>query len=144
MADIVLVGVDGSACGGRAAEFAARRAAPGGARLVAAFVIEWSPYTFNTPEENEVRHRRREEEIARARDQVLDPAVADLRSRGLEVEGVIRHGHVAQVLHDLARELGASEIVIGRIGTPRLQSLLFGSVAASLVQIAPVPVTVVP
>jgi nucleotide-binding universal stress UspA family protein len=144
MADLVLVGIDGSECGRRAAEFAARRAQAAGGRLVAAFVIEWSPYTFNTPEENEMRHRRREEEIARAHAQVLDPAVAALARSGLKVEGVVRHGHVAEVLHDLARELGASEIVIGRIGTPRLTSLLFGSVAATLVQIAPVPVTVVP
>ena len=144
MADLVLVGVDGSDCGRRAAEFAASRAEAAGARLVLAFVIEWSPYTFNTPEENEVRHRRREEEIARARAQVLDPAVAELAARGLAVESAVRHGHVAQVLHDLAQELGATEIVIGRIGIPRLKALLFGSVAASLVQIAPVPVTVVP
>ena len=44
-----------------------------------AYVIEWSPYSFNTPEENEKRHKRREEEIERAQSQVLDPLVASLQ-----------------------------------------------------------------
>jgi nucleotide-binding universal stress UspA family protein len=111
---------------------------------VAAYVIEWSPYTFNTPEENEQRHKRREEEIERARTQVLDPLVATLRSSGLEVEGVVRHGHAAQVLSDLAVEHGAAQIFIGRRGISKIAALLFGSVAGSLVQVSPVPVTVVP
>ena len=61
-----------------------------------------------------------------------------------EVEGVVRHGHAAQVLSDLAGETGADQIFIGRRGLSKLQALLFGSVAGSLVQISPVPVTVIP
>jgi nucleotide-binding universal stress UspA family protein len=144
MTDTMLVGIDGSEASRRAAEFAATRARAGRARLVAAYVIEWSPYTFNTPEENEQRHKRREEEIERARTQVLDPLVATLRSSGLEVEGVVRHGHAAQVLSDLAVEHGAAQIFIGRRGISKIAALLFGSVAGSLVQVSPVPVTVVP
>jgi len=144
MTDTMLVGVDGSESSRRAVEFAATRARAGRARLVAAYVIEWSPYTFNTPEENEQRHKRREEEIERARTQVLDPLVATLRSSGLEVEGVVRHGHAAQVLSDLARELDAAQIFIGRRGISAIAAMLFGSVAGSLVQVSPVPVTVVP
>lgn len=142
MTDTILVGVDGSEPCRRAADFAAKRAA--GARVVLAYVIEWSPYSFNTPEENEVRHKRREEEIERARTQVLDPLVTKLRASGLEVEGVVRHGHAAEVLSGLAGELGATQIFIGRRGVSTIQALLFGSVAGSLVQVAPVPVTVVP
>ena len=144
MTDTMLVGIDGSEASRRAAEFAATRARAGRARLVAAYVIEWSPYTFNTPEENEQRHKRREEEIERARTQVLDPLVATLRSSGLEVEGVVRHGHAAQVLSDLAVEHGAAQIFIGRRGISAIAAMLFGSVAGSLVQVSPVPVTVVP
>jgi nucleotide-binding universal stress UspA family protein len=144
MTDTMLVGVDGSESSRRAVEFAATRARAGRARLVAAYVIEWSPYTFNTPEENEQRHQRREEEIERARTQVLDPLVAGLRASGLDVEGVVRHGHAAQVLSDLARELDAAQIFIGRRGISTIAAMLFGSVAGSLVQVSPVPVTVVP
>ena len=144
MADTVLVGVDSSESSRRAADFAAGRAGAAGARLVVAYVIEWSPYTFNTPEENEQRHKRREEEIERARTQVLDPLIAELRAAGVETEAAVRHGHAAQVLAGLAREFGAAQIVVGRVGHSGIAALLFGSVAATLVQISPVPVTVVP
>ena len=144
MTDTLLVGVDGSECGRRAADFAVAHAKTGHARLVVAYVIEWSPYTFNTPEENEIRHKRREEEIQRAQTQVLDPLVSSLKGSGVEVEGVVKHGHPAQVLNDLARERGATEIFIGRRGHSKLAAMLFGSVAGTLVQISPIPVTVVP
>ena len=144
MTDILLVGIDGSEGARRAVDFAAARARAANARLVVAYVIEWSPYTFNTPEENELRHKRREEEIDRAQSQILDPLVGSLESAGADVEGVVRHGHAAHVLCDLAEEVGATEIFIGRRGLSKLEVLLFGSVAGSLVQISPVPVTVVP
>ena len=139
-----LVGVDGSDAGRRAAACAAARAKASRAKLLVAYVIEWSPYTFNTPEENELRHKRREEEIERAHGQVIDPLVAELRASGRTVEGVVRHGHAAEVLSGLAGEFGADQIVVGRRGLSKLAALLFGSVAGSLVQVAPVPVTVVP
>jgi len=143
MTDIMLVGVDGSESSRRAADFAALRAKASGARLVVAYVIEWSPYTFNTPEENEQRHKRREEEISRA-EAHLAPLLSELRAAGVEVEGVVRHGHAADTLSALAREHGAAQIFIGRQGVSRIAAMLFGSVAGSLVQISPVPVTVVP
>ena len=144
MTDVMLVGVDGSESGRRAVDFAVTRAKAAGARVVVAYVIEWSPYTFNTPEENEARHKRREEEVERAQTQVLDPLVAALRDSGVAVDSVVRHGHPAEVMCGLANELGAAQIFIGRRGTSKVAALLFGSVAGSLVQISPVPVTVVP
>jgi nucleotide-binding universal stress UspA family protein len=142
MTDSMLIGVDGSESSQRAIDFAVAQARAAGARVVVAYVIEWSPFTFNTPEENEQRHRRREEELERAHTRVLDPVV--LKAAGLEVEGVVRHGHAAEVLAGLAGEFGASQIFVGRRGQSKIASLLFGSVAGTLVQIAPVPVTVVP
>ena len=81
MTKVLLVGIDGSKCGERALEYAAEWAAASGHQLIVAHVIEWSPYTFNTPEENEMRHKRREEEIERAKAQVLDPFAAFRRSQ---------------------------------------------------------------
>ncbi len=144
MTDILLVGVDGSDCGVRAANFAARRAKDGNARLIVAYVIEWSPYSFNTPEENEQRHKRREEEISRAEGEILKPLVESLTKDGINAEGMVRHGHAAEVLSALATENKASQIFIGRRGLSKMKALLFGSVAGSLVQISPVPVTVIP
>ena len=144
MSDSFLVGVDGSDGSERAALFAIDRAKRMGAKLVVVYVIEWSPYSFNTPEENEVRHARREQEIALAREKVLDPLLAKMDTEGLETIGVVRHGHIAEVMNRLAREHSVAGMFIGRLGNGRLKSLLFGSVTSQLVQSAHVPVTVVP
>jgi len=144
MTDTLLVGIDGSDGGSRAADFAAKCAKGAKARLVVAYVIEWSPYSFNTPEENEQRHKRREEEISRAESGILQPLVAALKKAGVDAVGVVRHGHAAEVLSALAVEHKAGQIFIGRRGLSKLQAMLFGSVAGSLVQISPVPVTVIP
>ena len=141
MKKTILVGVDGSDCCARAVAFATDRARSANARIVLAYVIEWSRYSFNTPEENEERHKRREEEIERAQQHVLAPL---MKSVDVEVEGIVRHGHVAETLAALVEECNADQVVIGRIGQSSLKTLLFGSVAATLVQISPVPVTVVP
>ncbi len=144
MAETLLVGIDGSDGGERAAAFAAKSASQSQARLVVAYVIEWSPYSFNTPQENEVRHKRREEEISRAESEIIGPMLTSLKGKGVEAKGVVRHGHAAEVLSQLAEEEGVSQIFIGRRGLTKLQAMLFGSVAGSLVQISPVPVTVIP
>ncbi|WP_422366559.1 universal stress protein [Pelagibius sp.] len=144
MTDTLLVGIDGSEGGTRAAQFAAKRAKESQGNLIVAYVIEWSPYSFNTPQENEVRHKRREEEISRAESDVIGPVLETLKGEGVEAKGIVRHGHAAEVLSKLASEEKAGQIFIGRRGLTKMQALLFGSTAGSLVQISPVPVTVIP
>jgi nucleotide-binding universal stress UspA family protein len=144
MSLVFLVGVDCSDCGSRALEYAAERALRSGGRLLIAHVIEWSPFQFSTPQENERRHQRREEELARAHAEVVDPIVESMRARGIDTEGLARHGHVAETLDALAHELNVTNIVIGRHGSSRFRAQVFGSVASTLVQIADCPVTVVP
>lgn len=144
MTPVYLVGVDCSNCGGRALDYATERARFNKGKLLVAHVIEWSPYTFSTAEENEQRHKRREEELARAHESIVDPIVARLREEGLDVEGLVRHGHAAETLDRLAREHDVTCLVVGRRGSSRLKAQIFGSVASNLVQIADRPVTVVP
>jgi nucleotide-binding universal stress UspA family protein len=144
MSLVFLVGIDCSQCGERALDYAAQRARAQDARLVVAHVVEWSPYTFSTPQENEQRHKRREEELKRAHAEVVDPIVRRLREEGVNAEGVVRHGHAATTLNSIAEEIEATNVVIGRKGTSRLKLALFGSVVSNLVQIVKVPVTVVP
>lgn len=140
----LLVGIDCSTCGDRALEYAAAWAESSGIPLVVVHVIEWSPYSFNTAMENEVRHQRREAELERARAEIVDPVVMRLRERGIEAEGLIRHGHPAHTINELAAEAGVTNIIVGRRGTSRIKSHLFGSVPSTLVQVADIPVTVVP
>ncbi len=144
MSLVFLVGVDCSNCGSRALEYAAGRAGVKDARLIVAHVIEWSPFSFSTPQENEERHKRREEELQRAHEEIVDPLVAELAEQGIDVEGVVKHGHVAETLLAIARDREATNIMVGRHGSSRLRAHLFGSVASTLVQIADRPVTVVP
>ena len=144
MSLVFLVGVDCSDCGGRALEYAAKRARVKNARLLVAHVIEWSPFQFSTPQENEERHKRREQELQRAHDEIVDPIVAELREQGIDAEGIVRHGHPADTLDDLAQEYEVTNIVVGRHGSSRLKAHLFGGVVSTLVQIANRPVTVVP
>ena len=144
MAQLLLVGIDGSACCQRSVDYAAQLASSANARLLILHVIEWSPYSFNTASENEVRHKRREEELQRAYAELIDPLVEALTAKGLKVEGMVRHGHPAKTLNEVANEKGASNIVIGRQGSSRMKAQLFGSVPSTLVQIADIPVTVVP
>jgi nucleotide-binding universal stress UspA family protein len=144
MSECLVVGIDDSECSLRALDFAVTRAKRSGARIILSFIIEWSPYSFNTPEENEVRHKRREEEIEKANSSVLDPALNRLAETGLSATAIVRHGNVADVLSEVAKENDADQIIVGRIGESGLKSMLFGSVTSKLVQTSTIPVTVVP
>lgn len=140
----VLVGVDSSDASTRAMAFAVERAKRNGWRVLVVYVINWSPYGFHTPEDNERRHVEREREIRLAQEKVVDPMMTMAAEAGLQAESVIRHGKPSQVLADLARERAVDLIVVGRVGDSGLREAIFGSTANRLVQHAPVPVTVVP
>ncbi|MCG8464897.1 MAG: universal stress protein [Xanthomonadales bacterium] len=144
MSGTILLGIDGSEGGARALDFVKQWTQSCSGRIVVAYVIEWSPYSFNTPQENAERHRRREEELEQAQASVLEPVVAQLKAAGFEATGVIQHGHAAKTLVRIADEEQAHMIVVGRRGQSAMKTMLFGSVASTLVQLANVPVTVVP
>jgi nucleotide-binding universal stress UspA family protein len=144
MPDLYIVGVDGSEGSRRALRFAADRAAASGAGLLLVHVIDWSPYTVLPPQDLAERHKRHDEEIANARTQILEPLLAEAKAAGVEAEGLVRHGHAAAALTELAGERGAAQLFVGRRGLSRVEALLFGSVSSNLIQVATHPVTVVP
>ena len=144
MSTTYVVACDGSEASGRAVKIAIEQAKAHGASLVLAHVLEWSPYSFLTPEELEERHKRRNEELARAQKALVDPLVASVTSAGVDAKAVIRYGHIAETLADIAAKEGATQIFIGRTGHSKIANIVFGSVAASLAQITPVPCTIVP
>ncbi len=144
MQNKILVAVDGSETGNRAIDVAAKSASDSGSVLVLAYVIEWSPYSFHTPEELAERHKRRESEISRAELSVLTPQAEKLQTAGITVETIVRHGHIGETLSKIAEEQGVNHIYIGRRGETKVQTMLFGSVTAALIQTSSVPVTVVP
>lgn len=144
MSHSILVGTDCSNCSNRALEYAKRWARKSHHKLYVAHVVEWSPFTFSTPQELAERHKRREDELAKAHELVIDPVVEALQAEGIDAEGVIRHGQPAETLNALANELGVHNIIIGRRGQSAIKAKLFGSATITLVQIADHPVTVVP
>jgi nucleotide-binding universal stress UspA family protein len=144
MEEVVLVGVDRSAASRRAGEFVTALASASQMQVVVAHIVPWSPYAGTTIEENERRHPRREAELDHARREIAEPVAEALRAAGVQVDVVVRHGQPAQTLSQLAEQRRAAQIVVGRTGETGLRALLFGGVASSIVQLSPVPVTVVP
>ncbi|NNE89544.1 MAG: universal stress protein [Silicimonas sp.] len=140
----LVIGLDGQSSGEKALEFAKDLAAHNdNVELIVVYVIEWSPFSFQTAEENAERHKRREEEILIATERVVEPAVASLKEAGLSARAIVRHGDVADTIDDIAHSEGASQIIVARNSSGGLTSRIFGSSTANLVMNARVPVTVV-
>ncbi|MFC6636581.1 universal stress protein [Sulfitobacter sp. JBTF-M27] len=141
----IVVGLDGSEAGARALAFAKNQANQiGDCTIAICYVIEWSPFTFQTPEENEQRHKRREEELKLAHERVLDPAVKDTEAAGHDVVGIVQHGDAADILDAVAKKHNASQIVVGRVGARGIKERVFGGVTGRLAASASVPVTIIP
>ena len=140
----LLIGLDGHSSGEKALAYGKQMSSViGDCELLIVYVIEWSPYSFQTPEENAERHKRREEEIAMAMSRVVDPAVANLKEDGIKARGIVRHGNVADTLNAVAVEEKANQIIVCRSSDGSLASRIFGSATATLVMNASVPVTVI-
>lgn len=140
----LVVGVDGLGSGERVLNYAANLAKLIGAcELLVVYIIEWSPYSFQTPEENAERSKRREEEITKANERIIEPAVQKLISEGFAARGIVRHGNVADALNDVAVAEDAEQIIVARSSERGLSQRIFGSSTANLVMEAKVPVTVV-
>ncbi len=144
MSSKIVVGLDGSGSGDRAVEYAKTLARQiGSCELILVYIIEWSPFSFQTAEENAERHKRREEEIEAALNRIVNPTIEALKSDGLEVTGIVKHGDVADLLDRTAVETSASQIVVARASDAGFAKRLFGTSTANLVMHASVPVTVV-
>ncbi len=140
----LVIGLDGHASGERALEYGKKMAAAvGDCKLIVAYVIEWSPFSFQTHEENAERHNRREEEISIATKRAIDPALENLKDAGIDASGIVRHGDVADTLNSIAASEKADQIIICKISENGFTKRIFGSSTTNLVMSASVPVTVV-
>jgi nucleotide-binding universal stress UspA family protein len=124
----IVVGVDGSEHAKRALRWAADEAGQRGAVLVVAHVA--AP---PRPSAAEL--------AALGRELVVDEALAELDTAGLEVERIVRTGHVTEELCELAAD--ADLLVIGARGLGGFRGLLLGSATLQVVAHAPCPVVVV-
>ena len=142
----ILVGADRSEGSRRAFRFALQRARVNEWKVMLAHVVQWSPYSFPTLEDNEMRPVVMKAAIERAQTEILDPllAWAEEAFPDIEITTEIRHGKPSEVLADLASEGGHDMVFVGRTGDANLKVAIFGSTANRLAQHAPVPVVVVP
>ncbi len=139
-----IIGIDDSEDSFRAAEFAVSIAKTTDVSIHVIHVLEWSPYSFLTPSELDERHKRRAEELERANTALVDPVIKKLETTDHKITGVVKYGAIAETISDYCDEIEADQIFIARTGDSQLSTRLFGSVPSTLVQIAKVPVTVVP
>ena len=142
--ETVVVGVDNSDVSTRAVEFAVERAKHNDWKVVLVHVIPWSPYSFQTPSENEHRQNEKVRETEAATEQILVPMAEIAESGGVPHEEIVKHGKPSDTIIDIASETGAVHVIVGRTGDGGLREAVFGSVASRLVQQAKTPVTVVP
>lgn len=138
-----VVGIDDSDDCVRAAEFALAMTGKD-TSIHIIHVLEWSPYSFLTPQELEERHKRRGEELARANSAIVAPMIEKLEDSGREISGEVRYGGIAETIAKYSEDISADQIFVARTGDSQLATRLFGSVPSTLVQISKVPVTVVP
>ena len=144
MTHCYVVAVDGSEESIKAARYALEQATHASAELKILHVLEWSPYSFLTPEELAERRKRRTEELQRAHSMICEPVLKALGDTQTSVSAEARFGNIPEVINQYASEVGASEIFVGRHGGGKLAARVFGSVPSTLIQISDIPVTVVP
>jgi universal stress protein E len=119
----LVVGTDFSEQAEQALELAIRLALAAGAPITLVHVCEPSA------------DDRVEEQGRRQSQEGLSQLVARHRHR-VEISGVLRSGNPWEKLDNVAAEVGASLIVVGRRGAGLGQSVALGSVAAHLVRTA--------
>jgi nucleotide-binding universal stress UspA family protein len=74
---------------------------------------------------------------------ILGPAADACRAQAVRCETRAGFGPIGETIVRLAREAHADQIIMGTRGLGRMRGLVMGSVATRVVQLAPVPVTLV-
>ena len=142
---IYVVGVDGSEGSHRALDFAKTQAKlmSKDVDLILVCVVEWSPYQFQTSEENENRKRRKIEEVEFANKRVIAPLMEMLRKEGLQAEAFVAHGNFVDVLNEIAEQKNASQIFISKFSAKKRRQRMFGDATAQIIINTNIPVTIV-
>lgn len=129
----ILVAVDGSEASTRAVETAlAVAAASGGAvTCVLAWNLEIHEGVVVTERSSE-RWAAVEQRYSSLGHRAVDPAAA--RHPGVSVDILVRHGSAARAVVEVAAELDADLVVVGRRGSGGFRGLLLGSVSRRVVE----------
>ena len=137
MSQTIVLGYDASVSANAALAAAIRVAPPFGAKVVVVFGFYISP--LGGLQEGSIR-----EAVEKVGQDAVGRAVADLETAGIEVESRLVSGKPADVLIDVAKEVGAVAIVVGTVGENPISGAFLGSVVLRLIQRSSIPVLVVP
>jgi nucleotide-binding universal stress UspA family protein len=132
----IVVGTDFSDCAEQALDAAVVLASLCRARVVLVHVCVLSA-------ERDAVDAGFDSELLVACQEALTSVVARYRDRGIDITGILRSGRAAEKLSNVAAEVGASVVVIGRNGD-RGQRAEPGSLAERLLQTSTRPILVVP
>ena len=138
---VILVGVDDSVTGLRAAAYAAGLARRQGARVVAVYVAPIAGMALASPAGPAVLAAE-SEAYAEVGKELADRADRMARELGLEVTFTLAHGDPYHEITRVAKETRADAVVIG--ASLKAGHRLMGSLAVRLVRAGKWPVTVVP
>lgn len=138
----IVVAIDGSNPADRALAMAAELAGTrGGVTLTLVSAIS-DPVTFAPTQVAGLELVLEAEQQGAERD--LAERAERLRSRGLQVETVVRVGAAPDVLVDVAESTGADLVVAGSTGKGTIQRAILGSVTTRLLHVLRRPLLVVP
>jgi nucleotide-binding universal stress UspA family protein len=138
----ILAAVDGSSTSVRAAEAAIALAAAGGAELVLLHVLDdalardFASLSGDGPDE--VRRR-----LESQGDEILRGLCARAAGREVPCSQRIESGDPPRVIDEVAHEIGADAIVVGKVGRRGVRRWMIGSVTRRLIEITHVPVVVI-
>ncbi|TCC24837.1 universal stress protein [Kribbella speibonae] len=134
---VVVCGVDGSAAGERAVEWAVDEALRRGCGLRAVTVWSWNGPDYGTTLNSAEEARNRAVDL---QNRVLEKMVGERREPG--VERLVMEGRPSEQICDAA--LDAELIVLGSHGHGAFHDALVGSTSLHVIRNAPCPVVVVP
>jgi nucleotide-binding universal stress UspA family protein len=132
------VPIDGSDCALRALQYACKRYRHGGYRAIVALNVQMAM----TPSALVSREMIRAHQ-ANMSEEALAPARALAARLKVPLDCQVVDGDPAHAIIRCASKTLGDEIVMGTRGLGRIGRLLLGSVATKVIQLAPVPVTLV-
>ncbi len=137
MPETIVLGYDESPSANAALEATMRLAPVLGARVVVVFGYYISPLGGR-----DIRQFRQALEDVGSH--AVGRAKADLENIGVDVETRLVQGKPADAIIEVAKEVGATLIVVGTVGENPITGAVLGSVVLKLVQRSPLPLLVVP
>jgi nucleotide-binding universal stress UspA family protein len=138
----LLVPIDGSECSARALDHAIVLARERGDFELHLLNVNPDPIVYGEIQVYETLERIREHQRAES-ESLLEPAAAKARAAAIPCRTEADTGDAATVIARRADDMKCDGVVMGTRGMGKIANLLLGSVAAKVVHLSDVPVTLV-